>query len=90
MRVGRGDIPRQRARRRDRYRGCPVCGLRGSQCTECDLGAKLVALHGFTDLALVVDGSFVASSQADESFVAPPQDSSGHGGAGLVLSLIHI
>lgn len=84
MRVGKGDIPRQRARRRDRYRGCPVCGLRGSQCTECGLGAKLVALHGLTDLALVVDGSFVAPLQVDESSVVPPQDR-GHGGAGLVL-----
>lgn len=70
MRVGRGNIVRQRARRRDRYRGCPVCGLRGAQCTECGLGAELVALHGLTDLSLVVDGSFVGS---------------GHGGAGLVL-----
>ena len=75
MRIGKGDIRSQRARRRDRYRGCPVCGLRGAQCTECGLGKQLVALHGPGDLTLVVDGSFVTSSQ----------DSVGHGGAGLVL-----
>jgi hypothetical protein len=84
VRVGKGDISSQRARRRGRYRGCPVCGLRGSQCTECALGAKLVALHGLTDLALVADGSFVASPQVDGSSTIPLQDS-GHGGAGLVL-----
>lgn len=75
MRAGKGDIRSQRARRRDRYRGCPVCGLRGAQCTECGLGKRLVTLHGPGKLTLVVDGSFVASSQ----------DSGGHGGAGLVL-----
>jgi hypothetical protein len=94
VRVGKGDISSQRARRRGRYRGCPVCGLRGSQCTECALGAKLVALHGVTDLALVVDGSFVASMQVDGSSMIHPQvdgssmihpQDSGHGGAGLVL-----
>jgi hypothetical protein len=83
VRVGRGDIPRQRARRRNRYRGCPVCGLRGSQCTECGLGAKLVALHGLTDMALVVDGSFMSPLQVDGPLVGPPQDSNGHGGTGL-------
>ena len=75
MRIGKGDIRSQRARRRDRYRGCPVCGLRGAQCTECDLGKRLVSLHGTGKLTLVADGSFVDSSQ----------DSGGHGGAGLVL-----
>lgn len=75
MRIGKGDIRSQRARRRDRYRGCPVCGLRGAQCMECDLGKQLVTLHGPGNLTLVVDGSFVVSSQ----------DSEGHGGAGLVL-----
>lgn len=79
MRIGKGDIPSQRTRRRGRYRGCFVCGLRGAQCTECGLGSKLVALHGLTDLALVVDGSFVDPLQTS------PQDGSGHGGAGLVL-----
>jgi hypothetical protein len=75
VRIGKGDIRSQRARRRDRYRGCSVCGLRGAQCAECGLGKRLVSLHGPRKLTLVVDGSFVAS----------PQDSEGHGGAGLVL-----
>lgn len=69
MRIGKGDIRSQRVRRRDRYRGCPVCGLRGAQCTECGLGGQLVALHGPAHLTLVADGSY----------------SAGHGGAGLVL-----
>lgn len=75
MKLGKGNIVAQRQRRKDRYRGCPVCGIRGVQCTECDLGKKLVALHGRDRLTLVVDGSFVEAS--DEGI--------GHGGAGLVL-----
>lgn len=73
--VGKGDIRSQRQRRRDRYRGCHVCGVRGEHCTECDLGVQLVAIHGYASLALMVDGSFVESSH----------DDLGHGGAGLVL-----
>ena len=76
MRIGKGDIRKQRQHRRDRYRGCRVCGIRGVQCTACDLGAQLVAIHGYANLALVVDGSFVASQHNDDF---------GHGGAGLVL-----
>jgi hypothetical protein len=76
MQVGKGDIPGQRRRRRDRYRGCRVCGLRHVQCTECRLCAQLVAIHGYAHLSLVVDGSFVES---------PGGDNLGHGGAGLVL-----
>lgn len=79
MRIGKGDIRSQRQRRRDRYRGCRVCGVRGVQCTECGLGEQLVTAHGPTSLVLVVDGSFVAS----------PQEPLGHGGAGLVLVLVH-
>ncbi len=59
MHVGKGDVRSQRQRRRDRYRGCRVCGIRGEQCTECDLGAQLVAIHGYAALSLIVDGSFV-------------------------------
>jgi ribonuclease HI len=47
-----------------------VCGVRGESCTECGLGEQLVAIHGYANLSLVVDGSFVEPS---------------HGGAGLVL-----
>jgi hypothetical protein len=74
VQVGKGDISAQRRRRKDRYRGCRVCGLRYAQCTECALGAQLVAIHGYANLALVVDGSFVESP-----------DGEGRGGAGLVL-----
>jgi len=73
--VGKGDLRSQRQRRRDRYRGCHVCGVRGAQCTECALGEQLVAIHGYASLTLVVDGSFVESRH----------DDLGHGGAGLVL-----
>jgi hypothetical protein len=75
MKIDKGDLRGQRQRRRDRYRGCHVCGVRGAQCAECDLGAHLVAIHGYASLALVVDGSFVDSKY----------DGLGHGGAGLVL-----
>jgi len=75
MKAGKGDIRSQHQRRRDRYRGCRVCGVRGEHCTECDLGAQIVAIQGYASLALVVDGSFVESRH----------DDLGHGGAGLVL-----
>jgi hypothetical protein len=71
------DLRSQRQRRRDRYRGCRVCGVRGDQCTECDLGGQLVAIHGYASLSVVVDGSFVESRIGDDL---------GHGGAGLVLT----
>lgn len=76
MQVGKGNIPSQRRRRRDRYRGCRVCGVRGIHCTECSRAAQVVKDRRGADLALVVDGSFVASSNSG---------SLGHGGAGLVL-----
>lgn len=72
---GKGDLRSQRQRRRDRYRGCRVCGIRGEQCTACNDGEQLVAIHGYANLVLVVDGSFVDSEH----------DDLGHGGAGLVL-----
>lgn len=75
MQIGKGDLRSQRQRRRDRYRGCRVCGVRGEQCTECGLGEQLVAIHGYAHLSVVVDGSFVESRH----------DDLGHGGAGLVL-----
>lgn len=75
MQVGKGDVSSQRKRRRARYRGCRVCGLRGAQCTECGLGQQFVSIHGCASLSLVVDGSFVESPHYDL----------GHGGAGLVL-----
>jgi len=75
MKIGKGDIRSQRQRRRDRYRGCRVCGIRGAACTECGFGEELVAIHGYAQLSLVVDGSFVESKH----------DDLGHGGAGLVL-----
>lgn len=75
MQVGKGDIRSQRQRRRDRYRGCRVCGVRAKHCAECGLGEQLVAIHGYGSLTLVVDGSFVKSQH----------DDLGHGGAGLVL-----
>jgi hypothetical protein len=71
--TGKGNLTRQRRRRRQRYRGCRVCGLCGQQCTECELGAQIVAVHGYANLSLVVDGSFVE------------HEAIGHGGAGLVL-----
>lgn len=73
----KGDVRGQRQRHKARYRGCRVCGVRGVQCTECGLGAQLVAIHGYAHLALVVDGSFVEDPDA--------VDGLGHGGAGLVL-----
>ena len=73
MKIDKGDIRGQRQRRRDRYRGCRVCGVRGTHCIECDLGAQIVAIYGYASLSLVVDGSFVQ------------HDNVGHGGAGLVL-----
>ena len=63
MKIGKGDIRSQRQRRRDRYRGCRVCGVRGAQCTECGLGEQLVAIHGYASLTLVVDGSFVPAGK---------------------------
>lgn len=63
MQDGKGDLRSQRQRRRDRYRGCHVCGVRGAQCTECGLGEQIVALHGYARLSLVVDGSFVPAVQ---------------------------
>ena len=77
MKIGKGDLRSQRQRRRDRYRGCRVCGVRGVQCIDCDLAKQLVAIHGYPRLSLVVDGSFVESKH----------DDLGHGGAGLVLVL---
>jgi len=74
----KGDIRSQRQRRRDRYRGCRVCGIRDVECTECGLGKQLVAAHGYARLSLVVDGSFVESTRNDGIDL-------GHGGAGLVL-----
>src|SRR5512143_1070120 len=79
MKIGKGDIKAQRQRRRERYRGCRVCGLRDQQCTECDRGKELVELHGETNLALFVDGSFVDARDGGL----------GHGGAGLVLVLVN-
>ena len=76
MKVGKGNIQRQRRRRNDRYRGCRVCGVRGVHCTECTLTVQIVATHGAAALMLVVDGSFVES---------PVGEALGHGGAGLVL-----
>lgn len=73
--IGKGDVRSQRQRRRDRYRGCPVCGVRGQPCAECARGAEIVAIYGYANLALVVDGSFVEARDGDL----------GHGGAGLVL-----
>ena len=75
MQVGKGDIRSQRQRRRDRYRGCRVCGVRGVSCTECDRAARIVAARDRASLAIVVDGSFVE----------PSSGRLGHGGAGLVL-----
>lgn len=81
MRSSKGDVRSQRQRRRDRYRGCRVCGLRGEHCAECDEGIRLVRAHAGQELSLVVDGSFVplAPDRADRAI--------GHGGAGLVLVL---
>lgn len=73
----KGDTRSQRQRRRDRYRGCRVCGLRGATCAECGLGAELVAIHGYARLSVVVDGSYVDPEDDGEL---------GHGGAGLVLA----
>jgi hypothetical protein len=42
---------------------------------ECATGKRLVALHGYARLSVIVDGSFVDSDD----------DDLGHGGAGLVL-----
>lgn len=75
MQVGKGNITSQRQRRRDRYRGCRVCGVRGVHCTECDRAAQIVGARDREDLAIVVDGSFVETAPGDL----------GHGGAGLVL-----
>jgi len=63
MKIGKGDLRSQRQRRRDRYRGCPVCGVRGAQCTACGLGAQIVAVYGYASLSLIVDGSFVAAGK---------------------------
>lgn len=46
--------------RRRRYRGCPVCGIRGG-CQDCGQGRSLVLAHGTDRLSLVVDGSFKGS-----------------------------
>jgi hypothetical protein len=74
----KGDRAGQKQRRRDRYRGCRICGVRGERCTQCDVGAQLVALHGYANLELIVDGSFVPHDHG-------VRRSSGWGGAGLVL-----
>jgi len=82
MKVGKGDIRGQRQRRRDRYRGCRVCGARGAHCSECGVAAEIITVHGLAGLALVVDGSFVEAKDGEP----------GHGGAGLVLvrgGLVH-
>lgn len=79
MKTGKGDIPGQRRRHRDRYRGCRVCGLRGQHCGECDEGRRVVAAHRGEDLCLVVDGSFVPKVRERG------EHSPGDGGAGLVL-----
>lgn len=63
MKIGKGDLRSQRQRRRDRYRGCRVCGVRGAQCAECGLGEQIVAIHGYAVLSLVVDGSFVPAGK---------------------------
>ena len=80
MQAGKGDLNGQRQRRRDRYRGCRICGVRGEQCTQCDAGEQLVALHGHGNLVLIVDGSFVPHDRG-------ARRSPGWGGAGLVLVL---
>jgi len=76
VKVGKGDIRSQRQRRRSRYRGCRVCGVRGEQCTECGLAAEIVAIYGCAHLRVVVDGSYVEPREGGAL---------GHGGAGLVL-----
>jgi hypothetical protein len=76
--VSKGDLDGQRQRRRDRYRGCRICGVRGEQCLQCGGAEQLVALHGYAHLTLVVDGSFVPHDRG-------VRRSSGWGGAGLVL-----
>ncbi len=80
MQVGKGDVRSQRQRRRDRYRGCRVCGVRGAQCTACALGAQVVAIYGYASLSIVVDGSFVEFSRG-----AADDLGLGYAGAGLVL-----
>lgn len=79
MPAGRGDRLNQRQRRRDRYRGCRVCGIRGESCAGCGVGAQIVAQHGAAGLVLIVDGSFVPHEKG-------ARRSSGWGGAGLVLT----
>lgn len=76
MQEGKGDVSAQRRRRRDRYRGCRVCGVRGVHCIECTLVKQVIAKHDRAALSLVVDGSYVES---------PHGKALGHGGAGLVL-----
>lgn len=52
--------------------------MRGEPCGRCDVGEQLVALHGYANLVLIVDGSFVPHDRG-------VRRSSGWGGAGLVL-----
>lgn len=78
MQIGKGDIPGQRRRRRSRYRGCRVCGVRGVHCTECWKTREVVGVYDAAGLSVVVDGSFVEAADRN-------REGLGHGGAGLVL-----
>ena len=65
MRIDKGAVAGQRRRHKDRYRGCRVCGLRGQHCVECKQAAEIVAIYGYAQLAVIVDGSFVDARAGD-------------------------
>jgi hypothetical protein len=93
LQIGKGDIHSQRQRRRNRYRGCRVCGLRNQHCVECGDGRRIVAAQGCANLCLVVDGSFVPvmhhRGQHLPGHGGPRFGVLGYGGAGLVLVLVY-
>jgi hypothetical protein len=56
----RGDRSAQRSRRKDRYRGCCVCGEpNAKRCADCRAVEPILAREWPLSLSLFVDGSFV-------------------------------
>ncbi len=63
--IGKGAVRSKRRQRRDRYRGCGVCGDLGEKhCLACRAVLVILATERPPSLVLVVDGGYV-SARAD-------------------------
>jgi hypothetical protein len=61
--IGKGDLAAQRRRRRDRYKGCRICGAPLAKwCGDCRAVSTVLTGRPPESLALFVDGSYVTAS----------------------------